>query len=536
MNYQQINCTFEANFNRENCSIMAHEKKKRMKLKKWKKRRLLFITGLLSGLLLMFFFDRVVSYTSTDEYCMSCHIHPEADHTWEMSSHHNTKSGVVVHCVDCHLPPKGTFNYLLVKGQTGLHDLWAYWTKDSASFNWEQKRRMEHAVKIVYNESCEDCHKALYTKSISSDGAISHLYYEENKEKLNLQCIGCHLDVGHYNPQYSHKQNLLFGESTMDATKEIFDSATKLTGFEHFTEKVPGTSISFDMKAIPGGTFKMGSPAKEQFRNEDEGPVRDVTLSQFYMSEVEVTWDAFLTFRFETQTEGRVDQNITRAKNLEPDAVSGPTPPYGQPDQGWGYGDNPAITMSHYAAEIYCKWLTLKTGKKYRLPTEAEWEYAARGNTSTPYYFEGSPKKYTRERWLNRVFGMDTAVINSYVIYQENSSGRTYPGDRVKANPFGLKNMLGNVMEYCSDWYSPTTYSETESSLTDPKGPETGTEHVVRGGSYSSDAKDLRAASRDYSRTEEWLKTDPQSPKSMWWLSDCTKIGFRVVCEPDKQQ
>ncbi|MDR0560997.1 MAG: SUMF1/EgtB/PvdO family nonheme iron enzyme [Prevotellaceae bacterium] len=499
---------------------------KRRKYKRW-----IFLSGFILGFLIVFLFNEVITYTSTDEYCMSCHIHPDADETWKQSVHHNTKSGVTVHCVDCHLPPKGSFRHLCVKGKTGITDLWRYWTKDSASFNWEQKRRMEHAVKIVYNESCEDCHKTLYTKNISSEGAISHLYYEENKEKLNLQCIGCHLDAGHYNANYAHKNELFGNES--DKTREIFDSATKITGFENFTEKIPGTPVSFNMIAIQGGTFSMGSQAKESYRNEDEGPVREVTVSPFYMAEVEVTWDAFLTFRFETQSEGRVDQSIIKARNLQPDAISGPTPPYGQPDQGWGYGNNPAITMSYYAAEIYCKWLSMKTGKKYRLPTEAEWEYAARGNTTTPYYFAGNPKKYTRDRWWNSVFGVDTAVINSYIIYQENSNGRTYSGDRVMANPFGLKNMLGNVMEYCSDWYSPTAYSETLEKVTDPKGPESGEEHVVRGGSYSSDAKDVRVASRDYSRTNEWLKTDPQSPKSLWWLSDCTKIGFRVVCETE---
>ena len=507
--------------------------------KKEKKRKLniglsLFVAGLAIGILLMFIGNAVMDHTSTDEYCMSCHIHPEADETWRQSSHHNTKSGVVVHCVDCHLPPKGSFNYLVTKGTTGLKDLWQYWTKDSASFDWESKRRLEHAVKITFNESCEQCHQNLYPKTITSEGAFSHIYYEENKEKLDLQCLGCHLDVGHFNPNYSHKRNDLFGTPADDASREIYDAPAKLTGFENFTETVPGTSVAFSMIAVPGGTFAMGSPKKEPYRNDDEGPVREITLSDFYMSEVEVTWDEFSTFQYETRSEGRIEQGITKARNLNAatvDAISGPTPPYGQPDQGWGYGKNPAITMSYYAADTYCKWLSLKTGKKYRLPTEAEWEYAARGKTSTPYFFEGNPKSFTRDRWWNDIFGVDTALINTYAIYRENSNNRTKQGDKVAPNPFGLKNMLGNVMEYCSDWYSETAYADTPEKVTDPKGPESGTEHVVRGGSYASDAKDIRVAARDYSRTDEWLKTDPQSPKSLWWLSDCTKIGFRVVCE-----
>ncbi|MDR1584488.1 MAG: SUMF1/EgtB/PvdO family nonheme iron enzyme [Prevotellaceae bacterium] len=510
---------------------MTSNRRNKWNRKKKNKKHSFFILGLIVGALLVLFSNKYLDYTSTDEYCISCHIHPDADESWLQSSHHNTKSGVVVHCIDCHLPPKGSFNYLWIKGKTGLKDLWAYHTKDSASFNWQQKSRLEYAVKIVYNETCEKCHENLFTSGLSSEGAVAHLYYVENKEKLNLQCISCHLDVGHYDPNYSHKANDLFGSGD-DEPKEIYNSATKLTGFENFTEKVPGTPVAFNMIAIPGGTFRMGSHADEPYRKNDEGPVREVTVSSFYMSEVEVVWSDYEAFFRETRSEGRLDPDMIKEKNRNAvDAISGPTPFYGQVDQGWGFGKSPAITMSYYAAQTYCQWLSIKTGKKYRLPTEAEWEYAARGNTSTPYFFKGNPKKFTRDRWWNNVFGVDTAVINSYVIYAENSGGRTQYADNVAPNPFGLKNMLGNVMEYCSDWYSETAYSETPGEVTDPKGPENGTEHVVRGGSFASDAKDVRAASRDCSRTEEWLKTDPQSPKSIWWLSDCIKIGVRVVCE-----
>jgi formylglycine-generating enzyme required for sulfatase activity len=216
------------------------------------------------------------------------------------------------------------------------------------------------------------------------------------------------------------------------------------------------------------------------------------------------------------------------------DAISGPTPPFGVPSQGWGEGARPAITMTHYSAEIYCQWLSMKTGKKYRLPTEAEWEYAARGGTETPYFFAGNPKKFSSQGWWNRMFGPDTAVINSFVIYQLNSGAKTQEPLRVRDNPFGLKGMLGNVLEYCSDWYSPKAYSQTGTSVTNPQGPEEGTEYVVRGGNYTSDAADLRAAARFSTQTDEWLKTDPQQPKSIWWYTDIKGIGFRIVCELDE--
>jgi sulfatase modifying factor 1 len=92
--------------------------------------------------------------------------------------------------------------------------------------------------------------------------------------------------------------------------------------------------------------------------------------------------------------------------------------------------------------------------------------------------------------------------------------------------------MLGNVMEYCADKYSPEAYSKTDVNVTNPLVTE-GDEWVVRGGNYTSDAADLRSAARDFTKHEAWLKTDPQQPQSIWWYSDIRGIGFRVVCEPD---
>ncbi|MDR1054408.1 MAG: SUMF1/EgtB/PvdO family nonheme iron enzyme [Prevotellaceae bacterium] len=496
---------------------------------------LLLFFGIFIGFFLIFSGYKVVQHTSTDEYCMSCHVHPCADESWKQSSHYNNRSGMHIHCVDCHLPPPGSFKYLWAKGTTGLRDLWSYYTKDSADFNWEKRRKLEYAVKIVYNESCITCHPNLFPKTLSSDGALAHLYYEENAEKLNLQCISCHLDVGHYNPDYKHERNMDLGMTANTEPETMYEEAVKVDKFENFTEYIPNTAVSFNMIALSGGTFKMGSPENESYRNDDEGPVRDVTISPFFIGEAEVSWSEYLAFFGQTRSEGRINpQEIMErnAKALDVDAISGPTPPYGQPDQGWGYGKSPAITMSHYAAGIYCKWLSEKTGKTYRLPTEAEWEYATRANTQTPYFFEGKPKQFTEDRFWNKIFGADTTIINSFVIYTKNSDERTQAPDCVLANPFGLKNTLGNVMEYCSDWYAADAYAQTPQAVTDPNGPSRGEEHVVRGGAYNSDAKYIRSAARDYTRSVDWMKTDPQSPKSIWWLSDCTRVGFRVVCEP----
>jgi len=172
------------------------------------------------------------------------------------------------------------------------------------------------------------------------------------------------------------------------------------------------------------------------------------------------------------------------------------------------------------------------TGKKYRLPTEAEWEYAYRAGTETPYFFEGDPKRFSDYGVRNRIFGVDTTHINSFVVYVVNSGGKTQEPSFVATNTFGLKNMGGNVFEYCSDWYSGDAYSLTETNVCNPKGPELGSEHVIRGGNYTSGAGEVRSASRAYTDQEAWLKTDCQQPKSIWWFSDIKGIGFRVVCEP----
>ena len=494
---------------------------------------LFLLIGLILGLLSLVAGKKLLKITSSDDFCKSCHIHPHAEYSWMKSFHYNNESGVITHCVECHLPPENNAGYLIVKTKTGLHDFFAYHFRDSASFDWESKRLPENAKKIVYNESCEKCHQNIFTKGLSQEGGTAHLYYEENAKKLNLQCINCHLDAGHYNPNYKHERMPVV-PAEESGQKEVFTQSTMVNAFENYTEKIPNSTVSFNMVAVKGGVFEMGSPESEAFHKVDEGPIRKVTISPFFIGEAEVTWNEYWVFFKETMAEGRLEPDKVINHNARmPDAISGPTPPFGAPDQGWGQGGRPAITMTHYAATIYCQWLSKVTGKHYRLPTEAEWEYACRAGTQTPYFFPGNPKKLSSKGFLGKVFGADTTLINRYVVYSLNSGNKTQEPQFVKANPWGIKNMLGNVMEFCSDKYSEDAYSQTEAEITDPQGPEIGTEHVLRGGDYMSGPEALRCASRSHTETVEWQKTDPQRPKSIWWYSDVAGVGFRVVCEPD---
>lgn len=495
-----------------------------------KKFLLIIFIGFVLGIVASIYSYKLVEATSTLKACEMCHVHPHATDSWKLSVHYSTRVGIRIGCVDCHLPPKGQ-GYLKEKIKSSARDFYGYVFKDSADFNWEAKSSLEQAQHHVFKASCVKCHSNLFPLTLNQKGQDAHLYYTQHEEEL--RCINCHLNAGHYDPNALHAKNVEFGNAGVQ-NKEKYTEAAMVTSHEDFTETLPGTTISFTMKAIPGGSFKMGSPGSEQLREADEGPQKTISISPFFMAEVEVSWDEYLAFYNATASEGRSTDTEGARTSDDVDAISGPTPPYGQPDQNWGMGQRPAITMSYYSAETYCKWLSQVTGKTYRLPTEAEWEYAARGGTETPFFFEGNPKDFEDKGFIGKLFGKSSDLINQFVIYEKNSDMKTGTPEMVEANPFGLKNMLGNAAEYCSDWYSEEAYSKLQEGITDPKGPVSGEEHVIRGGSFKSNAAEVRSAARDHTQSVAWLKTDPQIPKSIWWLSDCNYISFRVVCEFDK--
>jgi len=481
------------------------------------------IVGVTVGVLLVVGFNKAVAITSTDEFCNKCHYHPHAYTSWKQSVHYNTASGTITHCVECHLPPKGE-GHIPAKIATGFRDVYGALFKDSADFNWEQISHPDYAVKFTRDISCMSCHTNLFPLELSHEGMDAHLYYEQKEGEV--ACINCHIDAGHYQEGVVHSANVRFAE-TETLPDTIYMEPARVEGFQDYTETIPFSAVSFNLKAIPGGTFTMGAVEEDDFAEGDEFPAHEVRVDSFFMAEVEVTWDEFLAWYSQTAGEGRTT-DIGMLDGV--DGLTGATPPYGNPDQGWGRGTRPAITMTHYAAEKYCEWLSVVTGKEYRLPTEAEWEYAARGGSDGIYFFEGEPKDYAEIGLRSKLFGVDTAVINSYVVYTLNSQGKSQPPAAVRANPFGLKNMLGNVAEFCADTYIEDAYGNSAALRDNPLIERAEGEYVIRGGSFKSDAIELRLSNRDKTNHDAWMKTDPQIPKSLWWYSDCYHVGFRVVC------
>jgi len=300
----------------------------------------------------------------------------------------------------------------------------------------------------------------------------------------------------------------------------------KPPGLKPYVETIAGTDLKFEMLPIPGGSFTMGSPAGEAKRKGDEGPTFAATVGPFWMGKCEVTWDEFDEYAFSKdikrkQREG-VDPNKLPATERAADAVTRSTKPYADMTFGFGSRGNPAICMTHHSAMEYCRWLSAKTGKLYRLPTEAEWEFAARGGAATAYSF-----------------GDDASSLGEFAWYVENAE-KPMPVGKKKPNPYGLHDIHGNVMEWCLDQYRPDAYATFAKGGSSARGPvvlPSAKEYpyVARGGSWDDDADKLRSAAREASNPE-WSVQDPQRPQSIWWHTDATNVGFRVVRPVEEQE
>lgn len=289
-----------------------------------------------------------------------------------------------------------------------------------------------------------------------------------------------------------------------------------------YTETIPGTKVQFEMVPIPGGTYLMGSPDGEPGRSKDEGPQHSVTIKPFWMGKLELTWDEYDVWREDPTAVVGPGKNTPGPQGAQnADAITRPTPPYSDPTFGLGHDGYPLICVTHHAAMEYCRWLSKKTGKNYRLPTEAEWEWACRAGTKTRYFFGDDPKQ-----------------LGDYAWYADNSEDITHEVGKKKPNPWGLYDILGNVAEWCLDSYKPDAYagSPADKPALDPVILPTANRFpdVARGGSWADKADRCRCAARMKS-DKTWIKLDPQRPQSIWWLTSAEFVGFRIIRPLDEQ-
>jgi len=292
----------------------------------------------------------------------------------------------------------------------------------------------------------------------------------------------------------------------------LFQGMYSLKGQESYEEKLNGVDHNISMVFIEGGSFIMGSPKTQKGHFGDEGPQHEVTVSPFWMSTVEITWDLYSLFVSREWDQYQVVKSVDSEVSIDVDAVSGATTPYVEMSFGMGTDNYPAICMTQLAAVKFCEWLSAMTGHFYRLPTEAEWEYAARAGSSSAYSF-----------------GDDINVLGEYAWFEGNSNEKYQKVGTKKPNAWGLYDMHGNVAEWTLDQYVLTAYSKRKKGIENPR--EVGDKvypKVVRGGSWMDAPSRLRSAARRPS-SKNWKKRDPQIPKSKWWHTDAPFVGFRIV-------
>ncbi len=283
-----------------------------------------------------------------------------------------------------------------------------------------------------------------------------------------------------------------------------------------YTEQVEHTEATIRMLPISGGTCVMGSPESEPDHNDDESPQHPIKLEPLWMSECEITWAAYEVWMFDLDIQRLKFTNQVanlRDKAADEYQLSQPTAPYMNMDFGMGKKGYPAICMTQLAARTFCHWLSAKTGRYYRLPTEAEWEYACRAGTKTAYSF-----------------GDDVQQLDDYGWYYDNSDEAYHKVKQKKPNAWGLYDMHGNVAEWVLDQYDPEFYGKSGvGTFVAPLAiPTQLYPRVVRGGSWYDDPEQLRSAARE-SSTPEWKMQDPQLPKSIWYHTDALHVGFRIV-------
>jgi formylglycine-generating enzyme required for sulfatase activity len=292
--------------------------------------------------------------------------------------------------------------------------------------------------------------------------------------------------------------------------------------------EITTNSIGMKLAKLPAGEFMMGSqePAEElvkafaDYRRgteffKDEYPSHRVRITRpFHLGACEVTVGQFRKFVQATgyRTEGEVDDQGGWGYNARTRRVEGRKLEYTWRNPGLPQtDDHPVINVSWNDAVAFCRWLSKAEGKTYRLPTEAEWEYACRAGTRARYADGDDPKDLGRRCRVFDAPGKDFAHVQKLELPEGTKF--TAPVGSFPANRFGLYDMHGNVWEWCSDWYGEDYYSH--SPVDDPKGPEKGLRRVRRGGGWNTFPLWARASFRNWNNP----------------VSRCVNLGFRVVRE-----
>ncbi len=327
--------------------------------------------------------------------------------------------------------------------------------------------------------------------------------------------------------QKAKTEDRLPSPDTLDLTTKIHafitEKSSHVTSTDGYESIIPKIGKAYKMVAIPGGEFTLGSPGTEIAHQPDESPQVKVKIEPFWMAEAEVTWDMFLPFMLTTEARWKdgAKKDVPKPTDTPVDAVSSPTTPYTDMTFGMGQDGYPALSMTQHSANKFCQWLSAQTGHFYRLPTEAEWEYAARAGTTTTWFW-----------------GDDVAQLDDYAWWDQNSDAKSQLVKQKKPNPWGLYDIIGNVAEWTLDQYSEGYYATLSAGVVSPLNmPTTIYPRAARGGSWFDGYDDktkgvtykyLRAASRRGSK-EQWKVQDPQRPRSIWYLTDAQFLGFRMV-------
>ena len=312
-----------------------------------------------------------------------------------------------------------------------------------------------------------------------------------------------------------------------DAQPEVDGQVVRVPGgwMVPYDETLPGSEVSFRMIPVPGGTFRMGSPASESDRGAEEGPQFEVVIEPFWIGAHEVTWGEYKGFMaacdlFKAVESARLRPTVT-ADN-EADAVTAPSNLY-DPTTTFTHGEEselPASTMTQYAARQYTKWVSLLTTRFHRLPTEAEWEYACRAGSETAWSC-----------------GSDPSALGDHAWIADNSDETTHAVGTKQPNAWGLHDMHGNVAEWVVDQIVAGGY-DRQATLPQPvaeaeaiQWPTKLQQRVVRGGSYYDEPARCRSAARRGSEDVAWKEIDPNLPKSPWWYTEdpALGVGMRLV-------